>query len=904
VSDGAGIDTGDAAGHALARPPAARRHLTVIIAVTLTLVTCAVAWFGFDRDRSAAAAERDRAANQTLRAARAVTSGLEYRVESIRGLFTASDTVTRAEFRTFARPLFRGDGVSALGWVEEVPAAGRRAFERRVGGPIRGFDGAPVAPAAMYAVGTYAEPDAFGSYRLLDVGQDAQQAATMRRARRSGRAAASPPLHPLPPAAGGFLLYLPVPRGPAIAGYAVGAIRFDDLTRALRSAVPAGTAISITTNGESVVRLGELGADPERRRLHFAGQVWSISVEPAARRGIGLGLVALLLGTVLTVLLTLLTRQAVRSEAAARELAVLRERERDLAREARAASEATSRSARERFRRAFEDAPVGMALTDRRGRVLDVNQALADILGREHDEMLGTLALDYAHPEDAPLLREKAAALVRGQTSRANWEARCLHADGHQVWISVHATALGDGPGDGDDLILAQMLDITDQHRFEQQLRHLADHDPLTGLENRRAFGRAVDAHHAHVKRYGPDGALIVLDVDHFKAVNDTLGHHVGDELIMEIAGILRDQVRESDRIARLGGDEFAVLLPHADTERAAAVAGKLVRAVREHRREAGGRAATTISAGVALFDGNRDTGEQILVDADLAMYDAKEAGRDGFAVFDDCERVASQTKTRLAWLDRIRSALAEDRFTLLAQPILDLDGGRVVHHELLLRMVGDDGDLIAPASFLEIAERFGVVTDIDIWVVRQAIRKLAEHPGEGLVFEVNLSGSSIGCSRLLEIIERDLAATGVDPRSLIFEVTETAAVSNIPRARAFADRLADLGCRFALDDFGAGFGSFYYLKHLPFDFLKIDGEFVRHCVANHVDRVIVSSLVRVATGLSKRTIAEFVDDESTIALLRDLGVDLAQGYAIGRPAPLETWLARSPQPPAGLLRG
>jgi EAL domain-containing protein (putative c-di-GMP-specific phosphodiesterase class I) len=180
---------------------------------------------------------------------------------------------------------------------------------------------------------------------------------------------------------------------------------------------------------------------------------------------------------------------------------------------------------------------------------------------------------------------------------------------------------------------------------------------------------------------------------------------------------------------------------------------------------------------------------------------------------------------------------------------------------------------------------------------VREAIRTLAEHRDENLVFEVNLSGSSIGSDRLLETIETDLAATGVDPRSLIFEVTETAAVSNIPRARAFADRLADLGCRFALDDFGAGFGSFYYLKHLPFDFLKIDGEFVRHCVTNHVDRVIVSSLVRVATGLSKRTIAEFVDDESTIALLRDLGVDLAQGYSIGRPAPLEEWLAERARP-------
>jgi diguanylate cyclase (GGDEF)-like protein/PAS domain S-box-containing protein len=885
----------------------------IFTAIVLTLVTVAVAWLGFRQDARSAQDQRDRAADQTLRAATSLTTGLGYAVESVRGLFAASADVTEPEFDTFVSGLVEGGTVSALAWVKTVPHGRRATFERARGAAIRGFDGAPRGRARTYQVPYYVYPEIFRTATAhLDIAYDGDQAATMRRARLTGKAQASPPLHMAPPASGSFILYVPAYAGGATpltpaqrardsVGYAAGAFRFTDLRSILRDSVPAGTRLSITTNGEAVVRLGDVGHDPEVRRLRFAGQVWDIRVVPAETSGIGLGVLALLLGGVLTVLLTLLTRQSVRSEIAARELADLRERERDLAQEARELSEASSRSARERFRRSFEDAPIGMALTDGKGRVVDVNQALTDLLGREHDELLGSRALAYAHPDDAPVLGENAGALLDGQTGRANWEARFIHADGHLVWVDIHATALGDA-ADGRDLFLAQVLDITDQHRFEQQLRHLADHDPLTGLENRRAFGRAVDAHHAEVKRYGPGGALIVLDVDHFKAVNDTLGHHAGDELIMDIAGILRSEVRESDRIARLGGDEFAVLLPHADAEQAGTVAGKLVDAVREHGRDLGGRAgATTISAGVALFDGSRDTGDQILVDADLAMYDAKEAGRDGFAVFADSDRLASQTKSRLAWLDRIRGALAEDRFTLLAQPILDLGTGQIVHHELLLRMIGDDGDLIAPASFLEIAERFGVVADIDVWVVREAIRKLAEHRDAGLVFEVNLSGSSIGSDRLLETIENDLAGSGVDPRSLIFEVTETAAVSNIPRARAFADRLADLGCRFALDDFGAGFGSFYYLKHLPFDFLKIDGEFVRHCVSNHVDRVIVSSLVRVATGLNKRTIAEFVDDESTIALLRDLGVDLAQGYSIGRPAPLEDWLALRDDPRATL---
>ncbi|MEZ5120821.1 MAG: EAL domain-containing protein [Solirubrobacterales bacterium] len=888
----------------------ARRRLPLFTALVLTAVTAAVAWLGFREDASRAQEEHDRAANQTLRAVSSLTTRLDFAVDSVRGLFVSSQEVTKSEFDTFVSGLVSGGGVSALGWVEPLPHARRATFERGHGGPIRGFDGKPVARASTYQVATHGYPAPFRTATyLLDVGHDPSQAATMHRARLTGAAAASPPLH-VGPARDSFVLYVPayaggrIPSTPdararAVTGFATGTFRFADLQALVHAAIPAGASMSITANGETVVRVGDVGDDAEVRHLRFAGQVWDIRVVPAEPSGVGLGLVALLLGVVITVLLTLLIRASVRSEIAARELAGLRERERDLAHAARELSEATSRTARERFRRAFEDAPIGMALTDRAMRILDVNQAFTDLLGRHHDELLDTSVIAYAHPDDAGVLGENATTLLRGQTMRAHWEARFVHADGHVVWVDIHATALGDGT-DGNDLFLAQVVDTTDQRRFEQQLRYLADHDPLTGLENRRAFGRAVDAHHAHVKRYGPGGALIVLDVDHFKAVNDTLGHHAGDELIMDIADILRGQVRESDRIARLGGDEFAVLLPQADAQQAAAVAAKLVDAVREHRRRPGGRVgATTISAGVALFDGSGDSGGQLLVDADLAMYDAKEAGRDGFSLFADSERIASQTKSRLAWLDRVRGALAEDQFTLLAQPILDLASGQVVHHELLLRMVGEDGDLIAPASFLEIAERFGVVSELDIWVVREAIRKLAEHGDAGLVFEVNLSGSSIGSDRLLETIESDLAGSGVDPRSLVFEVTETAAVSNIPRARAFADRLADLGCRFALDDFGAGFGSFYYLKHLPFDFLKIDGEFVRHCVTNHVDRVIVSSLVRVATGLRKRTIAEYVGDESTIALLRDLGVDLAQGYSIGRPAPLEEWLARRGDVPA-----
>ena len=246
--------------------------------------------------------------------------------------------------------------------------------------------------------------------------------------------------------------------------------------------------------------------------------------------------------------------------------------------------------------------------------------------------------------------------------------------------------------------------------------------------------------------------------------------------------------------------------------------------------------------------------------------------------------------KGRVTWAERIRRALEEDRFVLLAQPIVDLATGEASQYELLLRMRDDSGDLIPPGAFLAIAERLDLIQDIDRWVTSRAIDLLAHYraAGANVTFEVNLSGLSIGDPKLLELIEQRLTETGVSPSWLIFEVTETSAVANIPRARAFGERLSELGCRFALDDFGAGFGSFYYLKHLPFDYLKIDGEFVRNCVTNATDRLIVKSVVGIARGLHKKTIAEFVGDEETVRALNRLGVDYAQGYHTGKPAPLE----------------
>ncbi|HXA53989.1 MAG TPA: EAL domain-containing protein [Solirubrobacteraceae bacterium] len=435
------------------------------------------------------------------------------------------------------------------------------------------------------------------------------------------------------------------------------------------------------------------------------------------------------------------------------------------------------------------------------------------------------------------------------------------------------------------------------RRRFESELRHMADHDPLTGLLNRRAYERSLEEHLARGERYGHAGAVMVLDIDGFKEVNDTLGHSAGDELIVRVAGALASRLRESDTLARLGGDEFAILAPTGERIEAENLAVSLLEVVRRERapRGQGGRERPiTASIGVApLEDAEFLSAEEALINADLAMYDAKEAGRDRSVTYGGAGRGQAHIEARLEWAERIRAALDEDRLVLHAQPVVQTATGRTTQHELLIRMVDAHGDLIPPSSFLPIAERFGLIGEIDRWVVTRTIGMLAEQRrlGRYPTVEINLSAHSLGDARLAIHIGRELRAAGVDARQLIFEVTETTAIGNIAAARTFAERLGELGCRFALDDFGAGFGSFYYLKHLPFDFIKIDGEFVRNCTADPTDRLVIKAVVELAQGMGKQTIGEFVGNDATLAVLSELGVDYAQGFHLGPPAPLESWL-------------
>jgi diguanylate cyclase (GGDEF)-like protein/PAS domain S-box-containing protein len=526
-----------------------------------------------------------------------------------------------------------------------------------------------------------------------------------------------------------------------------------------------------------------------------------------------------------------------------------------------------------------EDAVIASTPT---GVITSWNPGAARLYGYSREEMLGREMKALAPFEKVDAEEARREHLLAGGEVEG-YETRRRRKDGSLVDVSVSLSPVLDGEG---SIVAVSTIDrdITERKRFEQRLRQLADRDHLTGLPNRRVFEEELERRFLDAQSRGTVGAVLMLDLDNFKYVNDAFGHAAGDDLLRSVARALKACIRHDDVLARLGGDEFAILVPSADQAAASVVGAAVLSAVRDHVVPIEGRAITlTASIGIACYDAGLalEDGGEVLASADRAMYVAKEGGRDRVVT---AARSKKPVETRLGWEHRIREALEQDLFVLHYQPILDLRTNRITRYEALLRMT--DGDaLTPPAAFLEVAERHGLIHAIDRWVVGEAIRMLSVNPD--LTLEVNLSARSLDDPEILDLIGSGLSTRQVDPGRLCFEITETAAVGNMDIARRMAMALQSLGCTFALDDFGAGFGSFHYLKRIPAEFLKIDGDFVRP-PRSRVDQLIIEAIVRIAGGLGKRTIAEWVEDAATLDFVRAAGVDLAQGYEIGRPLPPE----------------
>ncbi|MBI5786831.1 MAG: EAL domain-containing protein [Rhodocyclales bacterium] len=430
------------------------------------------------------------------------------------------------------------------------------------------------------------------------------------------------------------------------------------------------------------------------------------------------------------------------------------------------------------------------------------------------------------------------------------------------------------------------------RRQAEAAIQHLAMHDSLTGLSNRTSFLAALEELLEQARNEEVRHSLLFLDLDQFKIVNDTCGHLAGDEMLRQLSDVLRRPIRTSDHLARVGGDEFCILLENCVLERAREVAETLRAAVHDFRFLWDGKLFSVgVSIGIVGIDRNSGSANDILSAADIACYAAKDRGRDAIQVYERDDLELSRRRGEMDWVSRIDGALHGGRFQLWRQPISSLSGatnGKVHHYELLLRLIDLDGSVVLPGAFLPAAERYDRMRDIDRWVIDHALRYVGEHCESGDQFHaINLSGGSMSDDGLREFVSDRIAAYGVDPRNICFEVTETVAIGNFAVAVEFMRKLRDIGCRFALDDFGSGLSSFAYLKSLPVDFIKIDGRFIRNLRNDPMDRAIVEAIHRVAHVAKLRTIAEFVEDAAVLDVLRSIGVDFAQGYGIGRPEPL-----------------
>jgi diguanylate cyclase (GGDEF)-like protein/PAS domain S-box-containing protein len=527
------------------------------------------------------------------------------------------------------------------------------------------------------------------------------------------------------------------------------------------------------------------------------------------------------------------------------------------------------------------------------GTITTWNRGAERLYGYTVDEAIGQ-AIDLIEPAGKEGEQLDIVQRAFGGESIDHLEATHMRKDGTPVTVSLTVSPVRHA---SSRIVSVAIIarDITELKRDEERLRYLADRDQLTGLYNRRRFDQELKRELARAGRRQSHSAVLSIDIDNFKVINDSAGHAAGDVVLSEVASALSTRFRSTDVVARLGGDEFGVLMTSAEVLEAKSAGEDLLRTLRRHPTVYEGMPfRITASIGVTAFDSDEATASDVLVNADLAMYAAKAAGRDQVVVYTPAQARKARAMAKLTWSQRIQDALEHDRFVLHLQPILELSSGEVSHGELLLRMRGDRGRLIAPGAFLPAAERFGMIHAIDRWVVQQAIAMLAgARPGQPPRLCVNLSAESVvGDPELLTIIERRLNEAEVDPAQLIFEITETAAIANMPEATSFARSVTGLGCSLALDDFGTGFGSFYYLKYLPVRYVKLDGEFIQNLPRSEVDEHMVRAIVGVASGMGIKTVAESVADDETIRLLQEHGVDYAQGFHIGRPAPVPVPLA------------
>ncbi|WP_124949697.1 EAL domain-containing protein [Sulfuriferula thiophila] len=532
---------------------------------------------------------------------------------------------------------------------------------------------------------------------------------------------------------------------------------------------------------------------------------------------------------------------------------------------------------------------LGIVFVDKAGRVIYCNPAFEQIWGlRDREQIIGKSALDLLQHSNAVLVNpahfsEYMVRMMRAGSGMTEFEIEMV---GGRLVTQVTRSVLAD-----DGQVLGSLWifeDVTRERQTAAQLLYLAERDALTGLYNRRSFENALSGIFRSNARQEQKGALLFIDLDGFKYINDTFGHRAGDAMLIRVSGVIAALVRQGEVLYRLGGDEFAILMPNVSDTDAQALATRVVNAIaqipfRFEERDL----RLTSSVGIALYPVHANDPDQLVARADAAMYQAKQAGKNSWRSYQENLDSSREMVSRMQWSQRIDQALNEQLFELHFQGVYIVATGLLSHYEVLIRMreSADSTEFAMPGLFVAIAEQSGQILAIDRWVLTESLQMLAKHP-EVPALAVNLSGRSLDDAGLIDFIAEQLELYQVDHRRLMFEITETAALSDLQDAQRFIEALREMGCMVSLDDFGNGFSSFAYLKYLNANMLKIDGMFIQNICDEMDNQIFVKAIVDVARGLGKITVAECVETQDVFDMVKKLGVDMVQGYYFDRPGP------------------
>ena len=537
----------------------------------------------------------------------------------------------------------------------------------------------------------------------------------------------------------------------------------------------------------------------------------------------------------------------------------------------------------------LDNAAEGIITIDEHGNIETFNIAAQQLFGYEMSEVLGKNISMLVPSPHRGHHDEYLAHLKNKQSNFAIGELREVYAqskNGMTFPMSIKVSEMDLG---GKHYYTAVVENISQRKAMIENLQRLAEHDSLTGLYNRHFFTEELEKFVLRKRRGDTNhSALLYIDLDNFKYINDTMGHLAGDQLIVEAGSLLKSRTRDTDVLARLGGDEFAILLYRADPLKLEDVAESFRKQFEEYIFKFDGQIVDVgCSIGATVLDESIDSKEQLLAKADFACHEAKRLGRNQIHVYvpEDDAGVSSMSND-IGWTRRIKHALENDRFVLAQQPIYNIGTGENNYYEILIRMLDENDNLIMPSGFLPAAERFSLMTQIDAWVIRHSMKYMETQSqvGNDIRLSINLSASSVEDENILNLIRDSINEFNINPANLIFEVTETIAMGNLQKASSMLRHLQELGCKTALDDFGIGYSSFAYLKDLPVDVVKIDGSFVRDIATDSLHHAMVRSINDIAHEMGKQTVAEFVENQSALAILSNLKVDFGQGYHLGKP--------------------